>query len=700
MQKIYQNIIKFFSYIFYSGYSFDDNQSKYLASKVIYFLSKHLKIHISFEEICDLCGDGYKIASIFSVKNTLHKLNININSLNSDLKAIKNKTLIIRTINNYFLYMPQKQGYKIYDALNNQVKYSLNITLNKAEYIVVESTIKQNKCKWQQLLSKLLFNKLGIFNVLNITIVIITVFYSLTTRIYFDYLILKQFQQWFIVLILIFLLIIIIQIILHVMVLLIKAEIEVKIINYISQKLYKKILFLPLQFFENRHVGKIVDYFWATERVGDAFLNGLVTNLLSIPIIVGLSVVMFYMQPIISIIAFTVLLLYAICIIYLLVLKLKSTTSMRSTSEYFFSYFSNVMSNIDTVQATSREQFELSKIQKYQDRYSNCFTNCTTLDNLIINFNQLYNFLTPLIIFSISIYFITNTNQITIGSVVAYITLFTVISQLFLQIILGAKDYINSLVDINLINCISSYNNVTINPKNGIFNSKSSITLSEVSYRYNMNSEWVLQNLNLEIAPEQHIALVGNNGSGKSTLLKLLVGLYQVSQGKYLLGNCHITESNHIFLRDVIAYMGQTSFIFSGTLKDNITLWSKNISVEILQNAIKDAELSELVAYRGLNTFINSSYPNLSAGEQQRIELARVLVKQPKILLLDEATANLDEITQQKIISNLKKRRITIIQVAHRISAIENCDVIHVLEFGKIIASGTYRDLLAKQLIT
>ena len=146
--------------------------------------------------------------------------------------------------------------------------------------------------------------------------------------------------------------------------------------------------------------------------------------------------------------------------------------------------------------------------------------------------------------------------------------------------------------------------------------------------------------------------------------------------------------------------MGQTSFIFSGTLKDNITLWSKNISVEILQNAIKDAELSELVAYRGLNTFINSSYPNLSAGEQQRIELARVLVKQPKILLLDEATANLDEITQQKIISNLKKRRITIIQVAHRISAIENCDVIHVLEFGKIIASGTYRDLLAKQLIT
>lgn len=681
-----KNLIKDVSTL---SFYFNTDKSKYLASRVIYFLSKYIGVNCSFEKLTDLLGDSYRIANIESIIHVIEKLEIKYTLCKLDLQRKANKILIILTKENCFLVIPQKFGYRIYDPKIHRITYSTNLAhIKECECIEIKSI---EKIKNEEPSSLILFlKKLGVFNLLNVLIAVFTLFYVITIRIYFDYVILKQFNHWFVILAVIFLLIILLQIILHITSFFIKYSIEIKILNSLGNRLYKKIFSLPLEFFEKRQTGRINEYFWAVERVGEAFLNGLFTNLMSIPIIIVLSILMFYLEPKITTISFSILFVYAIFICVILYLKLKSTSNMRAASEEFFSYLSNAIINLETIQSTSREEYELSKIEKYQRLYGNKFLYFTTLDSLIIHLNQIYSFLVPLIIFSLSLFFFNKNNSITVGSIVAYNTIFSIISQLLLQIILGAKDYTNSLTDINLVDDINLYNNFKnlVNVSN--LKNNDTIVLSRIFYRYSMDSDYALNNLDLEIIFGQHVAIVGNNGSGKSTLLKLLVGLYFASKGNYTIGTSNITKENYSSLRNVVAYMDQSSYMFNGTLKDNLTLWNTNISTDLLESVIRDCELSELVFSRGLDANINCNSSNISAGEQQRIELARLLIKQPQVLLLDEATSNLDEVTQEKIIRNLRRRKITVIQVAHRLSAIKYCDVIYFMDKGKIVDSKFY----------
>ena len=226
-----------------------------------------------------------------------------------------------------------------------------------------------------------------------------------------------------------------------------------------------------------------------------------------------------------------------------------------------------------------------------------------------------------------------------------------------------------------------------------------SIEIRNVSFRYG-NRELVLRNIDLNIRKGESVALIGESGSGKTTLAKLIMAFYEPENGQILIGEKNIAELNPRDVRENIAYISQDVFLFSDSIKNNLTLGNDNISMEEIKEACKLSKADEFIEKMplGYNTMIGENGHDLSGGQKQRLAIARALLKKPKILIMDEATSNLDAITEQSIRETIDsfKGFITCIIIAHRLSTIKNCDTIYIMKNGQIIEKGNHNDLISK----
>lgn len=222
------------------------------------------------------------------------------------------------------------------------------------------------------------------------------------------------------------------------------------------------------------------------------------------------------------------------------------------------------------------------------------------------------------------------------------------------------------------------------------------IKFDHVYFSYDGEQD-VLKDIDLTITANQTIAFVGATGSGKSTIMNLLVKFYQPTQGKLLINHQDITTYSRQNLQQHLAIVLQDAFLFEGTLLENITdTLDEDLALYALD---KVGGRFILEQGRTLQSKIEIGGKNLSTGEKQLICLARALAKNPKILILDESTANIDSQTEQyvtKAIEEVKQGRTTLI-IAHRLSTIKNADCIYVLDKGRIIESGTHQQLIAQQ---
>lgn len=224
------------------------------------------------------------------------------------------------------------------------------------------------------------------------------------------------------------------------------------------------------------------------------------------------------------------------------------------------------------------------------------------------------------------------------------------------------------------------------------------ITLENVSFRYNPQAPWVLRGLNLTIKPGQKVALVGRTASGKSTLAMLLLGLHVPTEGKIRFDGLPLAALNYRSLRSQWGVVLQEPALFSGSIRQNITLYDPSLTLEQLQAAARLAAIDEEIVQMpmGYETLVAEGGSGLSGGQRQRIALARALAHQPAILLLDEATSHLDVLTERQVDANLGQLACTRIIIAHRLSTIRNADLILVLDQGQIVEQGTHEELLAK----
>lgn len=226
------------------------------------------------------------------------------------------------------------------------------------------------------------------------------------------------------------------------------------------------------------------------------------------------------------------------------------------------------------------------------------------------------------------------------------------------------------------------------------------IEFCNVKFGYNANNKEIINNMSFEIEPNQKVAFVGKSGAGKTTIFSLITKLYSIDEGEILLDGYNINELTCNSLRDNMSIITQNPYIFNFSIKENLLLAKEDASMKEIRNACKMACIDDFIMSlpEKYETMVGENGVILSGGQKQRLAIARALLMKTEIILFDEATSALDNETQSEIqnaIDNLKGEY-TILVVAHRLSTVIDCDKIFVVDEGKIIDSGSHKELLKK----
>ncbi|WP_138499074.1 peptidase domain-containing ABC transporter [Nostoc sp. PA-18-2419] len=461
---------------------------------------------------------------------------------------------------------------------------------------------------------------------------------------------------------------------------------------------------LPLAFFESRYVGDIVSRVQENQKI-QRFLTGealsIILDLLTVFIYVGL---MFWYSWQMA--------LFSLAIIPpFVLLALIATPFLRRISREVFnasatenSYLIQSLTGIRSVRSMAIEQ----TVRWHWEELLNNVIKKTFSGQVISNQLQ---------VFSSSIESLVTTgllwfgawqviqNQLTIGQLVAFNMLLGNIIRPFQRLVVlwnQLQEVIISTERINDVLEAEPEEDLQHQPRQSLSHLNGHIKFENVTFRYHSESDInVLENLNFEIKPEQTVAVVGRSGSGKTTLSKLILGLYLPTDGKVLIDAQDVTNISLRSLRSQIGVVDQDTFLFGGTIRDNICIAHPEAPQEEMIEAARLAGADEFIVQMpmGYETQIGEGGGMLSGGQRQRLAIARALLGNPSFLVLDEATSHLDAESERIIQNNLKKilQGRTSLIIAHRLSTVRHADLILVLDRGILVESGTHEQLIAKK---
>jgi len=460
---------------------------------------------------------------------------------------------------------------------------------------------------------------------------------------------------------------------------------------------FENVLSLDMKYFENKSSGRLMailnDDVNQLERFLDTGANKLLQTATTVIVIGGTFL---YISPLIATFAFI-----PIPIIIFGSFKFTSTIasryeSIRESIETLNSNLSNSISGILNVKSFTRETKELDRIESSSNEVRSANYHAIKLSAAfipIIRVAILFGFTATLLIGG----FLALDGEIKVAtySVLLFIT----------QRLLWPLTELGDTFDLYQramasFNRIFSLKNETSDIGNGNIEFKKlekNIELRDVSFSYVDNFN-VLNNVNLTINAGQTTAIVGSTGSGKSTLIKLLLRLYEINNGSISYDSNSLKEIELSSLREKIGLVSQDVFLFEGTVIENIAYGDLNASESEVWNAAQKSEADEFINNlpEKENTIVGERGQKLSGGQRQRISIARAILKNPEILILDEATSSVDNETEaaiQRSLDILKKNR-TVIVIAHRLSTVRNADIIYVLENGSVVESGNHDSLL------
>ena len=371
----------------------------------------------------------------------------------------------------------------------------------------------------------------------------------------------------------------------------------------------------------------------------------------------------------------------------------------RKNDDYTYSFITEVIRGIRDIKLLNFKRYAKKEVMDKLDENNNTYNEYQIYDY------KTWNHINYIIIIGTVVIILIGIKFVSLG----------LMSLADLMVIYLYRVYVFSFMDLYSVvkDCIRDYtlaferifglcdNNKHKKDKFGsvhIDNFKGKIEFKNVSFGYSKKD--VIKDLNLVIKPKETIALVGSSGSGKTTLLNLITKSYDIESGKLLLDDKNINDLDEKTIRENISIITQNPYIFNMSIKDNLRLVKPDASNKEIARVCKIAKLYDYVMSLKdkFDTVIGEGGINLSGGQRQRLAIARTLLKGSKILLFDEATSALDNITQKEIqesIDNISNDY-TIIIVAHRLSTIINCEKIYLLDDGKIIDSGTHKELLKK----
>ena len=465
----------------------------------------------------------------------------------------------------------------------------------------------------------------------------------------------------------------------------------------IQMQVYDHIQSLPIKYFDNMPAGSVVSRITSdVNQIRTFFVSTFVQILIIVLKIIFSYIVLFYVD-----VRFGLFMLVLFPVMFI-VLKIYNKLSIDSIKGYRrkFSQSNGIINenyqNLEIIKAFNKEKESIEDWNKHNEERYKYWKKLNLVDSLLLhNITGVFRIVIFIgIVYYYSYSHFNNVYGITLGMVYLFINYTTDIIYRIADFTMGISNYIRAQgAAINIQEILKleveedSHNDITEDDFRG------NIKFEDVYFSYK-DDFYVLRDLNLEIKENQTVAFVGHTGSGKSTIMNLIVKFYSATKGNVLINGRNINDYSKEYLREKTAIVIQDSFLFEGTLLENITTSNdEKIAKEDLSRVGGDFILEN----RSLDSKVEVGGNNFSTGEKQLICLARALAKDPKILILDESTANIDSETEQNVsraIEELKQGRTTLI-IAHRLSTIKNADMIYVLRKGKVIESGTHEQLLA-----
>ena len=474
------------------------------------------------------------------------------------------------------------------------------------------------------------------------------------------------------------------------------------IIFDIRTDLFKHLQELPFEYYDNRPHGKIlirvVNY---VNSVSDMLSNGIINVILECLNMLFIMIFMFFVNVKLSLVVLSGLPIFAVIMMMIKKRQRKAWQDVSNKSSNLNAYLQENITGARVTQIFTREEENAQIFDRLSEKYRKSWINAVKYSNLVWPATDNVSTLVRAAIFVVGLLVLTPA-AVSLGTIVAM----TSYASSFWQPIMNLSNIFN-----NFINNIAYLERIfetldepaTIADKpnaQDIGDITGEVKFDDVTFSYEQGKT-VLENISFDVKPGESVALVGPTGAGKSTVVSLLSRFYDLDSGKITIDGKDISQATLHSLRSQMGIMLQDSFIFSGTIYDNIRYGRLDATEEEIREAAKIVCADEFISEMkdGYMTEVNERGSKLSGGQKQLISFARTLLSDPKILVLDEATSSIDARTEKLLQQGLQRLLVgrTSFIIAHRLSTIENCDKIMYIDNKGIAECGTHDQLIAKK---
>lgn len=459
------------------------------------------------------------------------------------------------------------------------------------------------------------------------------------------------------------------------------------------------VLRLPVEFFQQRFAGDIAQRVQINDRVAQMIGGRLANTVLGLMMIIVYAIVMFSYSVPLTVATLTIAAINIVAMRIVGTRLANTNTRLLSEQGKVMGVSMNGLQTIETLKAGGTESDFFARWAGFQAKAQESQRSVQMIMQVLLVIPPAVTTLTTAAVLGLGGWYVMD-GSITAGTLVAFQSLLTsfltpindVIS-LFGEV-QRLKGDMTRLDDVLQYNIDGNAMDATL-PASLPRRLEGKVELRSVSFGYSPLDPPLIKDFSLTLQPGSRVAIVGASGSGKSTISRLLMGLYSPWSGDILFDG----QPRSAWPRDVLvsslAFVDQEIFLFDGSIEDNITLWNPAIPKTAIVHAAQDAAIHDVIASRpgGYASHVQEGGRNFSGGQAQRLEIARALCSDPRVIVLDEATSALDPVTEQFIDDSIRRRGCTCIIIAHRLSTIRDSDEIIVLEHGVVVQRGTHQSM-------